>query len=218
MICCDADGGTIWLRRQPWIGPALDDWWWFQSPCPPLVDEGRLFVAQPGVGGLTAIDAATGRLLWARPLPTLRRLAGLAGGAARRLVVETGDGLFAVDPADGTSRLLLSKKLDAGDPWLGLSATRLLGGGLTTGDGGLIVAVQRPRDAAANPPVFEAAILWIDVATGAVRHEAAVPALAGSPPFVGPLAAAEGRLWTLFQENPLELRRTLWELTPAAAR
>jgi hypothetical protein len=216
VICCDANGQIVWLRRQPWLGQQFDPWWWFQASTPPLVREGSVFVVQPGVHAVTALDAATGRLRWRVPLPLVRRLAGVAGaGDAARLVVESGDGLFAIDPRDGTMRLILAGSADPGVGFNLVAASRLLGAAVPTADGTVIVPVQRRRSDTDTTDTLDAAILWLDAASGVVRHEAALPQLAGKPPWVGPLAAAGGRLWTLTHaSNPADVRRTLWELAP----
>jgi outer membrane protein assembly factor BamB len=223
VICCEPDGRLRWIRRQPWIGPAGDEWWWYQTPAPPLVLGESVVVVQPGVQTITAIDTATGRLRWQTPLPRARRLVGLAGtGTAARLVVETGDGLVACDPSDGTLRRILSARERPGPGPLGLAPTRLLGATLATGDGMAIVAVQRQRPGTEKAVLFDVAILWIDVASGAVRHTAPLPDFAGPQPWVGPLAADAGRLWLLVapaapKNQPSDVRRGLWELAPKPA-
>ncbi len=62
---------------------------------------------------------------------------------------------------------------------------------------------------------------WIDVGSGAIRHTAPLPALAGNPPWLGPMAAADGRLWLLAAPEPspapTDPRRAVWELAPAPA-
>jgi outer membrane protein assembly factor BamB len=223
VICCEPDGRLRWIRRQPWIGPAGDSWWWYQSPAPPLVLGESVVVMQPGVQTITAIDAATGRLQWQTPLPRSRRLVGLAGtGTAARLVVETGEGIVTCDPRDGTLRRILSAREKPGPGPLGLAPTRLLGATVATGDGMAIAAVQQQRPGTDKEPIFDVALLWIDVASGAVRHTAPLPDLAGPQPWVGPMAAAAGRLWLLVapaapKNQPSDVRRGLWELVPAPA-
>jgi outer membrane protein assembly factor BamB len=223
VICCEPDGRLRWIRRQPWIGPAGDGWWWYQSPAPPLVLGESVVVMQPGVQMITAIDAATGRLQWQTPLPQARRLVGLAGtGATARLVVETGAGIVACDPRDGTLRTILPAQEAPGPGPLGLAPTRLLGAAVATADGMAIVAVQRPRPDTPKTNALDVEIMWVDVATGELRHRAAVPALTGSPPWLGPMAVAGERLWLLAaselqKPQPADIRRTLWELAPQPA-
>jgi hypothetical protein len=64
-------------------------------------------------------------------------------------------------------------------------------------------------------------LLWVDVVSGAVRHATPLPALAGKPPWLGPVTVAEGRLWLLAapegQAEPRDLRRAVWELAPQPA-
>jgi hypothetical protein len=219
VLACDADGRPVWLRRQPWVGPDADGWWWRQAQTPPLVHADTLFVVQPGVQAVTAIDARSGRLTWRVPLPGVRRLVGLAGeGDAARLVVETADGIVGIELKRGAGRMLLEARDGPGDAWLGIGPTRLMGAAIAAPDGHAIAAVQRRRPEPGKPDVLEVAILWIDVVSGAIVHTAELPALAGNPPWAGPLASAGGSLWLLAHPNPTDLRRSLWQLAPQKAR
>jgi outer membrane protein assembly factor BamB len=220
VLCCTAHGEPIWLRQQPWLPVATNGWWWYQAQSPPVVHGEKVYVVQPGVEAVTALDAAMGTIRWRKHVPLVRRMVGIAGkGDAARLVVETGEGVVAVDLRDGDVTTLVDGRDGPGSDWTSLVApSRLLGAAVATADGQAIVAVQRRRPDTAATATLDAALLWIDVVTGAVRHEAVVPPLTGKPPWVGPLAAAEGKLWLLSQANPADLRRSLWEVTakPAA--
>jgi outer membrane protein assembly factor BamB len=222
VACCQADGHVRWLRRLPWAAAGTDAWWSFQAQQPPLVQGGTVYVMQPGFHGIAAIDADDGRLRWKTALPLARRLVGMAGaGDAARLVAETGDGLVAIDPRDGISRLILDGRDDAGGGWLGIRPTRLIGAAATTGDGLAIVPVQQRRPDTDKTGMLDAVLLWVDVVSGAVRHATPLPALAGKPPWLGPVTVAEGRLWLLAapegQAEPRDLRRAVWELAPQPA-
>lgn len=220
VLACDAAGRPVWLRRQPWVGAAADGWWWRQAQTPPLVHAGMLFVVQPGVQAVTALDARNGRLTWRVPLPGVRRLVGRAGdGEAARLVVETAQGIVSINPKSGDVQMLLEGRDGSGDVWLGIGPTRLMGTALATADGHAIVAVQRRQPEPNKPDVYVVKLLWIDVVSGGIVHEAELPALAGNPttpPWVGPLASTGGSLWLLSSPNPLDLRRSLWQLAPQA--
>lgn len=218
VLGCDADGHPLWLRRQPWLGPQADGWWWHQARAAPLVLDGRLFIVQPGTQAVSAIDLANGRLRWRSPVPLVKRLVGLAGGGdAARLVVETGERVVAIDPRDGATRTILDGRDGTGDPWLGVAPLRLLHASLATADGKAVVAVHQRRPAAANSPALDVALVWIDVASGAVDRTDVLPPLAGGPPWVGPLAAVDGKLWLLSQTNPADMRRQVWEVAAKPA-
>lgn len=222
VLCCDAGGRLQWARRLPWISAAADPGWYHRSPAPPLHHAGTLFVMPPGVPGLVAVAADSGRLVWKTPLPSARRVVGIAGSAAAAwVVVETEAGLVACDVRDGTPRLILDGRDGPGDPWLGISPARLLGAATTTADGLAIVAVQTRRADADKSGMLDASLVWIDVGSGAIRHTAPLPALAGNPPWLGPMAAADGRLWLLAAPEPspapTDPRRAVWELAPAPA-
>jgi outer membrane protein assembly factor BamB len=218
VLCCQADGRTQWARHLPWLAADVDGWWRYQAQTPPLVHDGKVFLMQPGFPGIAAVDAADGRLLWKQPLEGPRRLVGIAGaGAAARLVVETADGILACDPRDGSTRMLLEARDGPGEFWLGIAPTRLVGPPLATADGHVIAMVQQRRADTAATNMLDVAVVWVDVATGAVQKTAEVPSLAGKPPWVGPLAVADGRLWTLAFANAADMRRALWELAPKPA-
>jgi outer membrane protein assembly factor BamB len=218
VFCCDADGQLRWTRHLPWLAADVDGWWRYQAQTPPLVHDGSVFLMQPGFPGIAAVDAADGQLLWKQPLEGPRRLVGIAGaGAAARLVVETAEGILACDPRDGSTRMLLEARDGPGDFWLGIAPTRLVGPPLATADGHVIAMVQQRRADKAATGVLDVAVVWVDVATGGVQKTAEVPSLAGKPPWAGPLAVAEGRLWTLAFANAADMRRALWELAPKPA-
>jgi hypothetical protein len=222
VICCGNDGHPLWVRRQPWAGTNLRpgpqdpwNWWWFQAQTPALARDGRLYVVQPGVAACAAIELADGRLAWRTPLPLVRRLVGIAGtGDASRVVVETGDGIVALDLRDGAPQTLLDGRDGPGDPWLGEKPTRLMAAALATADGHAIVAVQRRRPPVDTSGTLDTSVLWIDAVSGTVKRTVDLPALAGRPPWVGPLAATADRLWVLTAPDPADLRRTLWSLEP----
>lgn len=215
VFCCQADGQVCWARHLPWLNAEADGWWRYQAQTPPLVHDGKVFLMQPGFPGIAAVDAADGRLLWKQPLVGPRRLVGLAGaGDAARLVVETADGILACDPRDGSTRMLLEARDGPGDFWLGIAPTRLVGSPLATADGQVVAMVQQRRPDTAATNMLDLAVVWVDVATGAIQKTAEVPSLAGKPPLVGPLAVADGRLWTLSHALANDMRRALWELAP----
>jgi outer membrane protein assembly factor BamB len=218
VLCCQGDGRLRWARQLPWLAADTDDWWRFQAQTPPLVHDGRVFLMQPGFPGIAAVDAADGRLVWMKPLVGPRRLVGVAGtGESERLILETADGILACDPGDGSTRMLLTSRDGPGDPWLGFAPTRLVGPPVATADGQVVAMVQRRPAATAADQRPGVAVLWIDVATGVVQKTADVPALAGNPPWAGPLAVADGRLWTLAHAFAADMRRPLWELAPKPA-
>jgi outer membrane protein assembly factor BamB len=218
VLCCQADGRLRWTRHLPWIAADVDGWWRYQAQTPPLVHDGKVFLMQPGFPGIAAVDAADGRLLWKQPLEGPRRLVGLAGaGDAARLVAETADGILACDPRDGSTRMLLESRDGPGDFWLGIAPTRLVGPPLATADGQVVAMVQQRRADTAATNMLDVAIVWVDVATGAIQKTAGVPSLAGKPPWAGPLAVADGRLWTLAHAYAADMRRALWELAPKPA-
>lgn len=217
VICCADDGHPLWVRRQPWAGSSGDPWkwWWFQAQSPALSRDGRLYVMQPGVAACTAIDLASGRLIWRTTLPLARRLVGIAGtGERARVVVETGDGIVSLHPRDGAATPLVDGRDGPGDPWLGIAPSRLMAAAVATTDGHAIVAVQSRRPPPDTSGVLDTTVLWIDAVSATVKRAETLPAIAGQPPWVGPMAATADKLWVLTAPQARDPRRTLWELAP----
>jgi outer membrane protein assembly factor BamB len=199
VACCDRGGATRWLRLEPWVPYSVDPLWLLQAQVPPLVWRDRLFVVQPAVPGVIALDAASGRALWRRGFAGVRRVVGLANAAARPLVVvERETGLAALDAESGETvwHADLPDQLD---------------GCLVSGGDGVWAACQEPvPNEAARQPV----LVWLDGATGAVRHRTPLPQLKDVLPRLGPFLPVGDRVWTLFGRGPTEPSRDLVELLP----
>ena len=198
VACCDRGGTTRWLRLEPWVPYGIDPLWRLQAQTP-LVWKDRLFVVQPAVPGVIAIDALTGRALWKRGFAGIRRVVGLANVAARPLVVvERETGLAALDAESGEQvwHADLPDQLD---------------GCLVSGGDGVLAAVQEPvPNEASRQPV----LVWLDGATGAVRQRTPLPQLKDGFPRLGPFLPVGDRVWTLFGRGPAEPSRDLVELVP----
>lgn len=194
IVCCDALGRPQWLRQQPWMPDEIDRQRPLQSVQPPRLADGRVYVAQPGVKAIICLELETGRQFWNRPLPNVRRLLGLLDG---RLVVQTDDGLLALDA-------------ETGDPQWRHATGDLLDGYLLGGEGGL-VAVRR-IDLASKQR--HPALVWLDPATGRATASAPLPDLIDDTPQLGPLVHAGDKLWAFFGKDYKQAHREIVELVP----
>jgi outer membrane protein assembly factor BamB len=103
LTCFDAASGKIIWQVDTWkelSAPKL----FFGAACSPLVDAGRIYLNVGGKGtSVAAFDTATGSVVWKnlddRASYSSPILAG--DGPTRQLVVFTGEGLSALDPAAG---------------------------------------------------------------------------------------------------------------------
>jgi len=174
-ICCDLMGHVRWLRQNAWLPAELDSDGGRQRCGPPLVADGRAFVAQPGVQNIECVDLRSGRRIWQRAVPDT---VGLLEVAAGRLLVETAGQIVAL----GTDTGAVLWQHDAPDR---------LDGWLPSGPGGFVYACLWPLEKKASCP----ALVWCDARTGRPTARWPLEALAGKHPLLGPLVACRGRVW-----------------------
>ncbi|MGC4004111.1 MAG: PQQ-binding-like beta-propeller repeat protein [Pirellulales bacterium] len=185
VFCCDTRGKMLWARRQIWFAPREDRDWTRQWMQPPVMSDERMFVAQPGVKTVEALDPTTGRLLWRQVLPSIRRILGVNGGL---VLVQTDEAVLALNVADG--HLLWqspqSRLLDAFA--LADTAPRLM------------VAYEVPaKDPKDKTRSVELAV--IDLKDGRTLETRAFGEVKGDAPHAGPLVAVGDKRWWLFTGN-----------------
>jgi outer membrane protein assembly factor BamB len=196
VFCCDLAGNPLWVRRQLWIPSAQAPVAYEQSPHVPLAIGNRLFATQPGVFAVECLDLETGRRVWQKPIPDLRRLIGLAGP---RLVVETARGWQARAPDSG--KLLWQQEAD-----------QILDAQICPASGDLLVA-QRERQ---PNDQWRAVLIWLDAQTGRETARQPLAPFVDPQPMLGPLVVHEDRLWTFFGRGVRNPYRDLFELIPTA--
>lgn len=187
---CEAIGPLRWFRRQDSISAEAQ-----AAAGPPLATRSfaigkDAIVWQPRVPYVERIAAASGRRVWARPLPRIRRLLGIV---ADRVIVEAGRRLVAIDVGDG--RITWS-----------VAVGELLSPAAVGRPGGILVS-RRSAEAACPE------LLWVDPATGGLLGAARLDPLAGEGWTFGPWAVGGGRIAVFFQDASGAVR--LSELTPA---
>lgn len=206
VLACDVSGRVSWLRRQIWVPPPSESYqhtspWFEQIHDGPLVQEGRVFAAQPGVWTVECIELDTGQLVWRRRVGSLRRLVGLASG---RLIARTADGLLAIDGRSGETAWH-----DGDEP---PAQSRLLEAHLG-GPPGTILACRRQREDESDER-GRLVLQWIDAQTGRLRDETVLGAPEQCGPWLEPLVAHGGRQWAFVASPHDPASRDVLELVP----
>ncbi len=198
VLSCDLLGQVHWVRRQTWVPPSIERSWLEQNQEPPLLADGRLLVAQPSVRSVVALEPESGRLLWNRVLPTVRRMIGVIGD---RLIVETDPGFVALD-------------MQSGKPLWYHDADKRLDAVLCRPAGDLMYTQAEPVRGENN---LRPALVWIDPATGRTKARTALEALKHERPKFGPLLTVGDRRWAFFGRGEQDATRDIVELTPKGA-
>ena len=201
LLACDAAGHVDWIRRQVYIGPPSQEWWqaapWLeQSHEAPLAVGGRIYATQPGAWCVECVELTTGQLVWRQPVVGLLRIAALERG---RLVVETLDGLAALDPATGS----LIWQHDDRAPRFALASA--------ASDRLLYTRADRHRDA--KKPA-RLALVWLELSTGRLQQMSTADGPGWPDLVVGPLFAAEGHTWAAIASEKEPANREIRKLTP----
>ncbi len=194
VLCCDLEGRVQWIRRQVMVPPpeslSKAEDWLRQAHRRPLVADGRVYATQPGVWAVECMDLEAGTLYWRTPLP---RLVCLAGRLGSRLIVETDDGLAALDVADG--EVLWRHTVDE------KSDMRVCGG-----PEALCYAALETADDPQQPR--RPMLVWVDPEDGGTLAETVLDTSDTLPdtrhPLPGPMLTVAGQTWLFMAtaENP----------------
>jgi len=196
VLCCDLSGRVRWVRQQLAL-PAKEDLAWVtQYHDVPLVSGSTVYVTSPGVPTVDCIELDTGRLLFSRVLPDVKRLMGIVG---EQLIVQTDTGLRTL-------------RLDTGEDSWTHDATGLLDAWLCGGDGGFLYSRTIPaRDKSSD---FDPQLVWLDPKTGRAVARHSLVALRDRHPRLGAMVAHRGRIWVLYGRAKDNLCRDVVELIP----
>src|SRR5262245_2366759 len=195
VLLVDDTANVRWIRTQNKSSADDDRPWVEQMFQRPIVKDGRLYVAQPGVRSVACLDAATGRQHWSKALPVV---VGIVGIADDLLVARTEGGVHGIDLAGGTTRW----QLDVEE----LFSFHLV-------DSKRLLLVSRERVVGKNDK-WQPRLSWIDPADGKRIATAAIPSLADSDPRLGPLIPFKDRLFTFFGRGHTDETRDIVELVP----
>ncbi len=196
VISVDLNGEVQWMRRQVVMPPQEEPQWVTQYFEPPLLDGGRLFVAQPGVRDIQCLDPDTGSRIWSVVIADIQRLVGIAENV---VVVQTEQGFRGLDKANGKTL------------WT-YDAENLLVAQLCSAKGGILFGQRQP---VGGTTTLRPRLVWLDVKSGNATAYTELSGLDDVDPRLGPLVAHEDRLWTFFGRGHDDPNRDLVELVPA---
>lgn len=194
-LSIDAAGKLRWVRKHVTVPTEEDARWVLQRFHRPLVADGKLYVAQPGVRTVDCLDPTTGRQLWSVVLP---EVLGLVGNSADRLIVRTETDLRALDRATGQTLWRT--------PASELHSFQLVD------DQSLLIAA-RERTPQSNDQ-WLTRLTWVDAATGNATATCVLPNLVDADPRLGPLVAYKDRIFTFFGRGQHDPNRDIVEFVP----
>lgn len=204
VIACDDENRLAWARRDTWLPPPVDGFWMLEASAAPVAYDGLLYVVKPGVPGLVAIEATSGRMKWRLADASVSRILGIAKG--RLIVQRVGLLVAGMSPAAVTDVVALDAA--TGKPVWQFGPTDLLDASLAT-DAGLLVAL---REMVAGKNTRLAVVVRLDPETGAEKHRWPLAACEDPQPYLGPIVPASGTLWTFFGRGPSDATRDLMTL------
>ncbi|MCE2726122.1 MAG: PQQ-binding-like beta-propeller repeat protein [Planctomycetaceae bacterium] len=209
VIACDERGRLRWVRREPWLPPPADGFSTLVAHAPIVAQDGRMYVVQPGVPGVVAVEAASGRVLWRLGDVAVSRLRGISRG---RLVVERIGKTLAAGSTESGHADLVGVDAATGKVAWRYGPADLLDASLVT-DAAVLAAVREPM-AGKNARV--ATLVNLDPATGREMGRWPLAACEDPHPFLGPLVPAAGGLRVFFGRGPADATRDLILLEAAA--
>jgi outer membrane protein assembly factor BamB len=195
VLAVDGSANVRWIRTQATASPDDDRRWVEQLFQRPIVNEGRLYVAQPGVRSVDCLSAATGRSYWSATLPELVGVIGLAGDL---VVVQTAEGVCGIDTRAGTTRWQVAVD--------NLFSFHLV-------DDSSLLLASRERSAT-NSDRWLPRLTWVNLADGKMAATTVLSDLADSDPRLGPLLWYQNRLFAFFGRGQQDATRDLVELIP----
>jgi outer membrane protein assembly factor BamB len=206
VIACDERGRVRWVRRETWLPPKVDGFAALVAHAPPAARDGRLHIVQPGVPGISTLDAASGRVLWRLDDVAVSRIRGIAGG---RLVVERIGGVASAGSAQPAAADLIGVDAATGKVAWRYGPAELLDASLV-GDEGVIAAVREP---VGGEQGRVAVLVRLDPATGRETGRWPIAACADPQRFLGPLVSTAGGLRVFFGRGAAAATRDLMLLS-----
>lgn len=197
VLCCDLLGQPRWLRRQTWLPPNDQFGFFRQFRQSPLVADGKVYVIQPGVLAVEAIDIDSGRRVWQQAWPELRRIVGQVN---QQIIIETGSGLHALRADNG--ELLWSNNVP------GLLEAQICGL-----PGGVMLA----RTIRLRNEQRRLCVAWLDAASGRETSRFMLPDMHEKDPQAATLLPWKDRVWLAWGQQPRDFKRELVELVPNGA-
>jgi hypothetical protein len=219
VACCDAHGQCVWVRQQSWTPPLLDPMRRIRAWQPPLIRGETVLVSQPGIDGVDCLDRTSGRILWSRMVPGLKRVVGLVGP---QLLVERRDGLESLAADDGRSlwQYHTTSLMDAVLAGAPLEVeVKVAAGDAPTGEMPAEpqwILVTQWKKLPKN--IMEARLVWLDPETGLAVSEQPLSELNSREVAIGPFLTSGERVWVYGTQSRKEAHRVLYELVKTDAR
>ncbi len=204
VICCDLSGQVRWARRQTFVPSTVDANSVVEFSNRPLIYDGKLYVAQPGVRSIECLDPSTGRRRWAREDATLYRLCGIAEGL---LVVRTATAVEGLNPSDGRRiwRQPMGRAADG-------SAEGRLKVVACGGPGGILCSYHEEAGLRRPENQRRAHLIWLDPKTGSPTAQWTFDSLHDNDPRIGPVIVSGDRSWVFFGRGDSSSSKELFEL------
>ncbi len=177
-LAVDRDDQVIWRRRSPWVNGNYDGRVHYQQHQPPLIADGKVFLAQPGMPTIECVDLETGFLYWRAATPSIRRL---VGSIEHRLILEVASGWIALERDTGQVA------------WRRAAPHRTSFAMLEERNGRLMYASLEPLSS--SEPKDRAHMVWLNVANGEQVAATPLPALTGHRVRLGPVVDSGDSLW-----------------------
>ncbi|MFN0018149.1 MAG: PQQ-binding-like beta-propeller repeat protein [Pirellulaceae bacterium] len=193
---CDVAGNLKWVRRQTVLPADEEPRWILQLYQRPLVEQSRLYVAQPGVRGVDCLDVHSGARNWTSSIPDI---VGIIGIAEDKLLVRTETDVRALDKATG--KFLWRRELSDPHSFALCSGKSLL------------IAQREPVPIQNN--LIQNRLTWLETASGDSVATTVLPNLNDPDPRLGPLVQYKDRIWTFFGKGQTDPTRDLVEFAPA---
>jgi len=217
VLCCEATGQVQWIRRQIWTPPAENYshalHWLRQVHRRPLVVDGQIYATQPGVWAVECIELQTGRLRWRTPLP---ELIAPVGRIQQRLIVETTDGIAALDADSGRILWRHDASVTPGNRVTPGNVNRLDMRPCGREDSICYARLEEPTDQKPRRPV----LVWVDPATGKTIEQSTLEITVQKNLLLGPLVVSVipsnhgNRQWIFFASDEQPSNREIRELVP----
>ena len=194
-MAVDGTGEVRWIRTYAMTSADDETSGRMQMPERPLVDDGRVYVAQPGVRTVECLAARTGRKYWSTEVPDVVGILGLAGDL---LLVRTEVDLRALSADDGSER------------WR-YSADSTNGTAIVDQECALVACRERVPNSADQ---WQIGLRWLNLADGMPIGASVIAGLHDDDPWLGPLVPYQDRIFTFFGRGQYDATRELVELAP----
>ena len=195
-LSVDWSGRLRWVRKHVAVPAEEDPRWVLQRYVRPLVQDGRMYVSQPGVRTVDCLDPGTGRQHWSVVLP---EVVGIVGYSTGNLILRTEADLRALDPGNGATLWRY--------PSPELHSFQLV-------DESSLLLAARERSPT-NQDQWLTRLTWLDAARGEPTATCLVANLVDVDPRLGPLVPYKDRIFTFFGRGQHDPNRDVVELVPA---